>query len=362
MNNQIRIAFVGDVFPADQSLSAGFGIKSMFLSRKEIWAKDIASVVGDVDFVVGNIESPLVHKSTILHNSFYGLPEFAQFLKKNKFEVLNVANNHILEQGERGFADTISILKDNSIKTIGGMDVDQPEILYMKQKGIKIALAGFCDERICAIRNGGIYASLSERTIMETLDRMIKSNADFRVIILHWGNEYIHYPSLEQRLLAYKLIDNGAHLVIGHHSHCIQPYEQYHDGHILYSLGNFCFDDLQTEMVSNGMIAKVIIDNNYIQSIQLCGVRLYDTVYSKHLVSTIPQMKFEKLYARIMRKYSILCRLPDIKYEKRYLMQVKINRFWQRMAKKIILLWKLLITRTAIKKYLIRNIGSYYFH
>jgi poly-gamma-glutamate capsule biosynthesis protein CapA/YwtB (metallophosphatase superfamily) len=87
---------------------------------------------------------------------------------------------------------------------------------------------------------------------------MQSNNADIKILSFHWGNEYIHHPSLGQRNLAYKCIEAGADIIVGHHPHVIQPYEKYKEGHIFYSLGNFCFDNLQSKQTRTGMIASYI--------------------------------------------------------------------------------------------------------
>ena len=71
----------------------------------------------------------------------------------------------------------------------------------------------------------------------------------FVVLLLHWGGrvEGGYYPDREQKIQARKLIDNGADLIIGHHTHTLQPYEKYKGKYIYYSLGNFCFADYQTD-------------------------------------------------------------------------------------------------------------------
>lgn len=84
---------------------------------------------------------------------------------------------------------------------------------------------------------------------------------------LHWGNEYIHYPSISQIKLAHKIIDAGIDIIIGHHPHVIQPVERYKNGVIFYSLGNFLFDMLWSKKVRHGMIAKIKFDK---ESIQYC--------------------------------------------------------------------------------------------
>ena len=68
------------------------------------------------------------------------------------------------------------------------------------------------------------------------------ARADYVVVMLHAGTEYVAAPSCRQREFARSAIEAGADVVIGHHSHVLQPWERYRGGLILYSLGNFVFD------------------------------------------------------------------------------------------------------------------------
>lgn len=78
----------------------------------------------------------------------------------------------------------------------------------------------------------------AENDILE----MQKDFCDFRIILLHWGREYKVQPTEAQKNLAKKLIDNGANLIIGGHSHIFGYYEKYKNSWIFYSMGNFSFD------------------------------------------------------------------------------------------------------------------------
>ena len=76
------------------------------------------------------------------------------------------------------------------------------------------------------------------------------ARAEYVVVMLHAGTEYVAVPSGRQREFARSAIEAGADVVIGHHPHVLQPWERYRDGLVLYSLGNFVFDldadDLET--------------------------------------------------------------------------------------------------------------------
>ena len=314
-----KLTFIGDIFPGDEIFTVGFGIKSKStLDRVHQWAGNISNTIGKADYIVGNLESPLIDKLFAKNNTFFGSTLFANVLKESGVNVLSIANNHILEHGTEGFEQTVRLLKDKGIKTIGQNENGAPSILTIKHGDITICLSGFCDEKVCNIENPRCYASLVENDILETLEKMKANHADIIIFVFHWGNEYIQMPSLEQKALAHKLIDKGANLIIGHHPHVIQPYEKYHGGHIVYSLGNFCFDDVQSEHFGRGMAVKIYVEGKAIQDITFTGISVQDMAYGDDLVRPMPDKSFKQYFADINNEYQKVYNLSDENYQKLY--------------------------------------------
>ena len=152
----------------------------------------------------------------------------------------------------------------------------------------------------------------------ETLERIKSTKPDIIVFVFHWGNEYVSFPSLEQRQLAYNLIDNGVHLIVGHHSHVIQPYEQYKNGHIIYSLGNFCFNDVPSRSLEKGMVAEVTIGDRRILDLNFKGLLVQDMSYRKDLVKPMPDALFKKSFTHTNQRYARLCRQQEHTYLSHY--------------------------------------------
>jgi poly-gamma-glutamate synthesis protein (capsule biosynthesis protein) len=75
----------------------------------------------------------------------------------------------------------------------------------------------------------------------------LKNEVDVIVVSLHWGEEYKRSPTSAQIQIAHQLIDAGADLILGHHPHVVQKIEEYKGGVIVYSLGNFVFDQHRPE-------------------------------------------------------------------------------------------------------------------
>ena len=96
------------------------------------------------------------------------------------------------------------------------------------------------------------YAYLPEKPCVsqESMDSLVArvarlrhaSPSDYIIVTLHWGGENTMVPILQQVVDAHRLVDAGANLIVGHHSHTLQPVETYHGATIFYSIGNFIFD------------------------------------------------------------------------------------------------------------------------
>ena len=358
---EITLKFIGDIFPGDEIFTCGFGIKSKTTeANSELWIDDIKKTVGEADYIIGNLESPLINDELATNPTFYGKPEFANILQKAGVNVLNVANNHILEHGDAGFKKTVKVLMDNGHRVVGKSIDGFSEVVLIEENGTKICMAGFCDERVCHDNNDGrYYAPLREQLIFDSLNRMNHMGAGIKIFIFHWGNEYINIPSPDQRLMAYKLIDAGADLIIGHHPHVIQPYEKYKHGHIIYSLGNFCFDSILSKNFSIGMIADVTINGRRIQNVKLRGATLCDMIYTDHLTSGMNTAAFYDSYKAKSDYYYSLLPLPMDDYGRLYYKSHKSIHLRERIRMKTKVLADVFDIRNRYRKNHLYNINNY---
>ena len=133
--------------------------------------------------------------------------------------------------------------------------IDQP-IYYQTVQNKTIAFAAFNDVGTQA----GVLPATEEQIKKQI--STAKQNSQFVVAFFHWGNEYQTQPSPRQRELAKLTIDSGADLVLGNHPHWWQPSERYQDKLIVYSHGNFVFDQMWSEETKTGLIGTYTIDNN----------------------------------------------------------------------------------------------------
>lgn len=212
--------------------------------------KHITELFQNDDVSMVNLETPVTSFGTKAEDKTYvfkSLPEVLPFMAKSGIDVVNLANNHILDQGVEGLLDTISHLKDNDIKYAGaGSDTDEAYApVYIERKGIKIAICGFSrviPKADWAAGKGkpGVAATYDAKLALKAIKKA-KEHADIVLVMVHWGKERTTVLEKHQTSLAHDYIDAGADLVIGGHPHVMQGIEQYKGKWIAYSTGNFIF-------------------------------------------------------------------------------------------------------------------------
>ncbi|MDR6226398.1 CapA family protein [Desmospora profundinema] len=205
------------------------------------------------DLVTGNVASPILKgnpedypKEGNKENRLHARDEAAVGIKKAGFSSVNLANNYTMNYGAPGLLDTISTFRDLDLPTVGaGSDrYDSRRVLYQNVNGIKVATLGVTDvwEAGTTVKRDfpGVVPARPQ-TILPLIEKARK-NADLVVVHVHWGVEYDNNVHPRQRDLGRAMVDAGADIIIGHHPHVLEPIELYKDSVILYSLGNFIFD------------------------------------------------------------------------------------------------------------------------
>jgi len=331
---KVKITFVGDIFPANLHYTIGFGVASQFYKHKgKPWLNVLTPYFKDSDISFGNLESPLIKDDQFVStNCLAGSNKFASFLKQVGINIVSVANNHILEQGTEGFNSTLQYLKYNKIHYIGRKTNGISNIVTIKCKGMKIGFAGF--NAIQDIQNLDLYADYKEDFVLKALKKMDKMNLDYKIISIHWGDEFINIPSVKQIEAAHKFIDNKADIIIGHHPHVVQPIERYKNGLIFYSLGNFMFDMIWSKNVRKGLIANVTLEK--FENIKFDIVPIF--IKKNYIPYRIHNKKNDNYLKKNSERISLLNEHPTKKYQKFYERKRKINLLSERIMMKLFLI------------------------
>lgn len=159
--------------------------------------------------------------------------------------MVSLANNHIMDGGIVGLRNTLKYLSEQQIPYFGAGNIrdnfNNPH--FEKIESENVAFIGYCDLPNLKNEEGFGVAFFDKAKVIEDIGICRQAKANKIVVSIHWGEEESPMQTESQKEIAHWLIDLGCDFVIGHHSHCIQPYETYKNGHIFYSLGNFYFPD-----------------------------------------------------------------------------------------------------------------------
>ena len=160
-------------------------------------------------------------------------PKYVTILTDNFIEAVCLENNHVMDHGEEGYNDTKETLKE-----AGVLYSTSTEMAVFDAKGIQVAMLSYlCIDRYD--KPVGEFASLYDKVASDITQA--KKYYPIVIVSFHWGREKDYYPTDNQKKMGRLAVDSGADLVIGHHSHRINPIELYNGVYICYSLGNFCF-------------------------------------------------------------------------------------------------------------------------
>lgn len=198
---------------------------------------EILNIFNQSDYVLYNFETAIDFGGKRLQKSynFSVKPDSNLFL--NNKTVCHLANNHLCDSGiEDGFR-TIEYISSNS-KIIGvcSSNTDIKPYTIIEKESQSVGIIGCVGWK----QKNELFSFLQFDSIeFWKIVKNLKRKVDKLIVSIHWGMEQVFIPSPNQQKLARKSIENGVDLFIGHHSHVFQPYEQYKDKYIFYSIGNF---------------------------------------------------------------------------------------------------------------------------
>ena len=242
-SDKIKILFLGDIFLGGDLIPYWYKNHNPFANLKEL--------IEDHDIVYANVENSFFRgpQRPFRGGHLYAPPESISGLKSLKINVAGIANNHILDYGTKAMIQTKRLLNENGIKCTGtGLsigDATTPVLLEVKNKRIgflAFTTKAFYVNSVVASGFSVGSAPINEKIIKKCISDT-RGDVDLLFVYFHWGYEFIHYPSSQQRKLAAKCISWGADSVIGSHPHVIQGFELIEKKPVFYSLGNFIFPE-----------------------------------------------------------------------------------------------------------------------
>ncbi len=216
-------------------------------SGKSIFEKELAKQDGDINFPMRNFKDILAQDDMTLVNFegtlttgkinpdrrgndflFSAPPEYVGMLPYGSVEAVSLENNHVMDFGADGLQDTKDALTD-----AGVVYSCEDEAGIYSVKTVNIGMLAYQTF-------GGRHDEIKGR-LQSDIDALRGEGCEIVIVSFHWGAEKEYSPNANCQALGKAAIDKGADLVVGHHSHRMNPIEEYNGKYICYSLGNFSF-------------------------------------------------------------------------------------------------------------------------
>jgi poly-gamma-glutamate synthesis protein (capsule biosynthesis protein) len=268
-------------------LTAGDGLERVF--------SDVLPYLRDADFLLGNLEGAVSRRGAPLAKSFTFRfdPVVLGPLREAGFDYLSLVNNHSFDYGLDAFLDSKLHLDEAGILTSGvGNNLEEAgrvsevtieglPIRVLSMGAYPVESSGFDGARETAATvdsPGVLWADPRNRVAQAAAFAAMESQFGpdtFDIVMIHGGFEWQTEPSGAQIALYRAIVDAGADLVLGHHSHVVQGLEAYNDGLIAYSLGNFVFPGMYlTEFGEESVLLKVGVVDGAIRYVEPIAVAI----------------------------------------------------------------------------------------
>jgi len=267
----VSLVAVGDVM-------LGSWVVSLLDSAGSIYPFEATKhITQAADIAIANLEAPFTDRGEPVKDkqfTFRVPPRHAAGLKESGFDILHLANNHILDFGPEGLFDTMATLDSLSLRRLGaGENISAAfaPVIVERENGdegkLRLGFLGFSmthpEEFYAGKTKPGTAFPFWER-YLTALDSLAPK-VDIMIVSFHWGAEKMVKPKPYQIDMAHAAIDHGADIVLGHHPHVLQSLELYRprpnarQGLIAYSLGNFAFGSYSPSSRFS-MILKCVVD------------------------------------------------------------------------------------------------------
>jgi len=286
----MKVLLCGDIMLGENLFHLGRGIINKYRGNyAALLSQQVFEELSrESDSFMFNCEFSLFQNPVSLYKNtdekvYRGEIESLELLRKfNGVKIANVANNHFSQHGQVSARFTCDTLHENGMKLVG---MNQKPCLLHDFHGKDIKIWGvsliedpfYCDS----------YWQSNPAELIEFFGKQRKSENEYWIVTIHWGDEYITQPSLVQIDLAHKLIDSGIDLIVGHHPHVIQSIEVYKSKTVFYSFGNFIFDQNFSEETTTGLAAIFDTTSNSL-------IKLFETRQKEYEVNSIREVSLDK--------------------------------------------------------------------
>lgn len=262
----IRISAVGDILCENSILEDAYDKGTQNYDFTSMF-KNMSTFFADSDITVGTMETNYTDNKYSGYGQRNSPISFAEALKNIGIDLVSISTNHSLDYGIEGLQETKRALEGIGYDVVGD-NLGESRVKIKTIKNTKIAFLsytyGFENQNSKTkeeLDSANIYNSEIAKKDLE----YAKENADYSIIIMHWGDAYSIKPNKEQQNIAKFLVENGADMILGNHASAVQKMEvmQSPEGKnvlVAYSLGNYIsgetMDISKIELVLNIELRK----------------------------------------------------------------------------------------------------------
>ena len=262
----IRISAVGDILCENSILEDAYDKGTQNYDFTSMF-KNMSTFFADSEITVGTMETNYTDNKYSGYGQRNSPISFAEALKNIGIDLVSISTNHSLDYGIEGLQETKRALEGIGYDVVGD-NLGESRVKIKTIKNTKIAFLsytyGFENQNSKTkeeLDSANIYNSEIAKKDLE----YAKENADYSIIIMHWGDAYSTKPNKEQQNIAKFLVENGADMILGNHASAVQKMEvmQSPEGKnvlVAYSLGNYIsgetMDISKIELVLNIELRK----------------------------------------------------------------------------------------------------------
>lgn len=214
---------------------------------------DFTKMIDRIKPIIKQYDLAFYNQETIIGGKSIGLSTYPQFNSPEEvgdafidagFNLVSLANNHTLDRGETAILNSVNYWKNKEDVMVAGSydsEEERQKIDIREKNGITYTLLAY------TTATNGLQTPEGKEYLVNRYDaskvkqdiERVRDKVDVLMVSMHWGSEYTHEPTIEEKEIAAYLASLDVDIVIGHHPHVIQPITYIDDTLVIYSLGNF---------------------------------------------------------------------------------------------------------------------------
>ena len=300
-DDMISISFVGDLILLEDQVKAGYNDSHYNFNKMFSYA---SKYFEKTDYTIGVLEGPVANSTYSIgnfndgKNIYLNYPkEFIDSIKGSGIDLVTISNNHILDKELKGLNETIENLKERNMDFIGSKE----RYKIVNIKNLKVGILAYTygtnyysEEKLYNLNITNMIvpktSSLFEQVNNDVINDFIelkKQNVDLIIVLPHMGSQFALKQNEMQKTWNKIFADNGASIVLGDHSHSVQPLEYINDCFIVNSPGNFAnqYTDNNGDATS---IVNIYIDKNTKKIINSSIIPMFTKSDEKGFYYSIP--------------------------------------------------------------------------